>query len=391
MAQPGDDHGILASLRGLISQADDRIAEVRVRELGVAASASLQRHEPRATAALGAALSAAARAAASAMRSSQPDTSVEARKKIIDGAATAAAESILSRGAFLIRVAAGEGERDDSPGAHVGQQIGSGTAADPQVDGVFDYVDGTALAADSEPGAVALGAIGTGVRQVPDLQAFAIIGPRTVVADLEISAPLEAAGMQAFRALAGAASSQQVTVLTHALGSRPNHRLLVEQLHEAGARVIVPPKVTVEPPYLLSLAGLSEPKIDCMIGGIGLSELSYAAALLDLIAPDFGIRFAVGSVSGPRRAPDRTDLSATLDFSDAELRLMAAHSLTSNATYDGADLISSGGALAAYLFTVTPNSVLGLPGAMEERPYTTSGIVVLPGPQVALVEVDYRS
>jgi fructose-1,6-bisphosphatase/sedoheptulose 1,7-bisphosphatase-like protein len=383
----------LAWLRQLVIDADADIIDVDAEYVSEQTGSSPPLDEREAVATLTAAIAAAARAAGRLAGEQDCQAPLAERKVAIDTVATSAAEAILSRGNSRITVSAGEGERDGSPGAQSGQVLGSRDAPGPSVDGIFDYVDGTTLAAETEPGALALGAIGRGVRSVPDLQAFAVIGPRDAIAGVDLTPPFEECASRTVAALADFLDRpvSELTIVTHSLGSRPNHLSLIERLRGVVGEVIVPPGVTVEPPYLLSLVGLSKPKIDALVGGIGLSELSYAAALLDIIAPDFGIKFRIASVEGPRNSAESTVLDSFLDFTPDELSALERHSLSSSAVYSGQDLLVAGGALAASMFAVTPNVILDWRGASESRGRLADGLLALRGGPLIKLEIRYQS
>ncbi|MEU7718629.1 fructose-bisphosphatase class II [Streptomyces tibetensis] len=341
-----------------------------------------------------AALASAALAAAEARASFGEDMSLNDRKVAVDGAATEAAEKILGRAPFRIRVAAGEGERDDSPGAHTGQWLGLPGDVSPVIDGVFDYVDGTELVATDQPGALALGGFGSGVRPVPDLQAYAALAPTGALRDLDIMSRPEDDVVPLLEGIAAAAGKRpdELTISTHSLASKPMHRTLVDLMRGRVREVLVPERVTVEPPYLLSLAGLSEPRIDSMIGAIGLSELAFAAGLVDLVAPELGFVFRLASVTGPRAEPRLTSLDALFKFSEDEEAALRSGGWCKDRQYTSADLVQPGSSRAATLFAVTDNPTLGLRGP-EPRGGGVAhveGFLVKPAARIGSIRLSYR-
>jgi fructose-1,6-bisphosphatase/sedoheptulose 1,7-bisphosphatase-like protein len=353
------------------------------------------RQAPRpAVAALVAAMASAARGAAEAIGSpAVTSLSLEERKKAIDGAATAAAEQVFDHAALDIRVVAGEGERDESPGATVGQHLGTTATTTLRLDGVFDYVDGTALAAAGLPGALALGSFGEGISVVPDLQAYCVLGPAKILDRLDIMSSPESHAMGALATIAAASAKgvADLVVYTHAAGKRPMHATLIERIRPAVATVVTQEVVTVEPPHLLSLAGLSQPRIDTMIGAIGLSELVFAATLLDLVNPDYGFVFRVASIAGPRRKPDNITLDALFDFTPAEIESYEQAGWDTDRQYSNADLLAPGSAVCACVFAVTRNDVLDLPApSLDTHDVTTTGLLLEPGGRTTRVTVHYR-
>lgn len=325
-----------------------------------------------------------------------PGEPMEFRKKAIDGAATRGAESVLARASFGISVTAGEGQRDDSPGAIAGQWLGRrgpGGAAESDLAGVFDYVDGTTLAARRDPGAIALGGLGRDLRPVPDLQAYAILAPAEIIPELDIMTDPEEHAIPALSTLSSWLGKpvSELTVFTHSLESSLSHRELIDAMTARAGRVIVPELVTIEAPYIASLAGVGHPRIDCMIGAMGLSELAFAALLLDLIRPDYRLVFRVASIAGPRRHPEVSSTRPLFEFTDAELRAYAEAGLDPARPYTSADIVPVGAAVSAALFAVTDNAVLGLsqPTASAAG-LRTEGLIFGTGTRVTRAEMLYK-
>ncbi|KUO10631.1 fructose-bisphosphatase class II [Streptomyces sp. DSM 15324] len=342
-----------------------------------------------------AAMASAALAAAEAPAGFAHGMSLNERKVTVDGAATEAAEKILRQAPFGIRVAAGEGERDDSPGAHSGQWLGApDTGAAHVVDGVFDYVDGTELAATAQPGALTLGGFGSSVRPVPDLQAFAVMAPIGLLPDLDLMARPEDGVVQLLDRIAESVGRrpEDLTVSTHSVASKPMHRTLIDLMRGHVREVLVPESVTVEPPYLLSLVGLSEPRIDSMIGAIGLSELAFAAGLVDLVAPALGFAFRLASVSGPRAEPGLTCLDALFKFSEDEEAALRSSGWSKDRQYTSAELVRPGTSRAAALFAVTDNPALRIrgPEPQGEGVAHVEGFLVKPSARIGRIRLDYR-
>lgn len=389
------------ALAGRIASFDSRIRLVRRQSLatapgetGPAAAGVAPAQTQVPSAALVAAMSAAA--LAGGLKASRIEQSIplDARKKEVDGAATQAAEEVFGNAPVNIRVTAGEGERDDSPGALTGQQLGhaSPPGGGHPLDGVFDYVDGTGLAAANAPGALALGGLGHRLRPVPDLQAYAVLAPRELLSELDIMSAPEDHAMSVLGRIAAhdRVAISEMTVFTHSLDSNLMHRALIDLLRANVGRLIVPESITVEPPYLLSLAGLSTPRIHSMIGAIGLSELAFAAMLLDLLCPAYAFAFRAGSIWGPRQQPEETTLRPLFRFSAAERQMFAETGLSVDEQYSSLDLLAQGSGVAAAIFAVTDNPLLQLPG-----PHTTAdgvqteGLLLEPGGRVSRISVFY--
>ncbi|MFI8804429.1 MULTISPECIES: fructose-bisphosphatase class II [Micromonospora] len=380
MAEPREE--LERAMRAL----DDRVVAVSVSRVREATDGAPLPTPERAT--LIAAMSAAALAAAGVDtdRAPLPET-----KTLVDGAATEAAEAVFQRSPARIRVTGGEGQRDSSPGAHSGQVLGRGAAGVPVLDGIFDYVDGTTLAATGEPGALALGGLGIDLRPVPDLSAYLVLAPASLLGRIDIMSPPEKHAEAVLGQLARSLGKPvpELTVFTHSLSGKPLHQTLVELLRSRAGTVIVPPLVTIEPPYLVSLAGLAEPRIDTMIGSIGLSELAFAALLLDLVAPDHGFAFRAASIDGPRSRPTSVTLDPIFDFSPDEEREFARYGWHTDRQYTNTDVVRPGGGRAAVVFAVTDEPMLGLAGPDPRTRRRTQGLLFEPGGQVTRLEVFY--
>ncbi len=384
-------------LRSEILAIDNRVISATITwldEAGTRSGTSPEGTEWEEDAHLVAAMASAALAAAESRRGFTEDMSLNDRKVKVDGAATEAAEEILRQAPFRIRVAAGEGERDDSPGAHSGQWLGTHDSTAPVVDGVFDYVDGTELAATDQPGALTLGGFGSAVRTVPDLQAYAVLAPAGLLDDLDIMLRPEDSVVSLLSRIAEFSGKHpgDMTVVTHSVSSKPMHRTLIHRMQGCTREVLVPESVTVEPPYLLSLIGLSEPRIDSMIGAIGLSELAFAVGLVDLVAPGLGFVFRPASISGPRAEPHLTSLDALFKFSEDEEAALRSDGWDVARQYTSEDLVRPGSSRAASLFAVTDNPTLGLRGPETEGDDVAhvEGFLVKPAARVGRIRLGYR-
>ena len=373
-----------------VGELDERVIDVDIALL-LTSDAPRDSAVTEENACLIAAMASAALAAAEKAGGLSSDIPLNDRKTRIDGAATSAAENIFERAHLRIKVAAGEGERDSSPGAHSGQVMGSDAADAPVVDGVFDYVDGTELAATLQPGALALGSLGAAVRKIPDLQAYSLLAPVGVLQEIDIMGNPEEQVMPALNHVADSAGKNlnELVVSTHSVSSNPMHHSLIHAMRAQGVEVLVPEQVTVEPPYLLSLVGLSVPKIDSMVGAIGFSELAFAATLVDLMAPEMGFVFRSASISGPR-ARTSEDLSVLFEFSADESNAFAADGWDTKRQYTSADLVQPGSSRVAALFCVTENSDLDLRAPTADVGRTrVEGLLVEPAGAVSKITVSY--
>jgi hypothetical protein len=319
-----------------------------------------------------AAMAAAAKAAAQVGHERPADgaRSLSATKRAVDGAATAAGEELLRYARSRIEIRAGEGLRDDSPGAQLGQVFGADGAARHAV---IDYVDGTGLAATGQPNALALGALGEDVSRTPDAKVFTVMGPRDDVSDVELTSP-RAAAAQAVQALAGTGAWKgTLRVLTHTTDVGPQ-RTWYDYLRGLGVLLEVPSPIAVEPPYILSLAREERPTVDCMIGVMGLVELVFASMLLDLLRPEYAFKFRL---VGSTNAKDLlSDPPLAYHLGEEDLVVAESGGLVPETEYMSDAFVRPGSATFGAIFAVTASPLLGLPAA---RPDAVSGLLVRRG------------
>lgn len=147
---------------------------------------------------------------------------VEAMRKAMD--------SLPMRGTVVI----GEGERDEAPMLYIGEHVGRGDAADPEVDIAVDPLEGTNLCALGTPNAITVLAAANkgGLLHAPDCYMDKIIvGPAAkgrVHLDASVKENLEAIA----RSLKRKVKDLVVIVL-----DRPRHEKLIEDIRSAGARI----------------------------------------------------------------------------------------------------------------------------------------------------------
>jgi len=369
--------------RNLLSRNDPSIRNVSASPVSSAPSSA--RKDDDLDALLLASVTAAARAANLCVGTLDQTRPLDSRKRAVDGAATTAAEAVLLSSPYSIEVRAGEGIRDDSPGAYVGQRFGADSKNTWKC--AFDYVDGTSLAAIDMPGAMSLGAVCSQMRSVPDLQTFAVVGPSNAAAQINLHAAPERAVMDYLRAVATAQGKQvaDLVVSTHSMNdTKRHHALLIKTIRAAVREVIVPELVTVEVPNILSLVGLSHPTVDCMIGTMGFVELAFASALIDLIDTDHSITFRIASVEGPRRRKEST-LAPYFDFSASELAEFERHGWSVDQTYTCKDIVPTGCAKAAVVMAVTNCPTLDL----QVGPAQTEGYFFGRESETLRLKVDY--
>jgi fructose-1,6-bisphosphatase II len=150
-----------------------------------------------------------------------------------DGAAVMAMRSLINTVDMAGVVIIGEGEKDNAPMLHDGEEVGNGFG--PRVDVAVDPIDGTSLTASGSNGAISVIAIAPRGTMFDPSGVFymnkIVTGPEA--ADkIDITAPVKA-NLQAV----AKAKHRSVGELTVVVLNRPRHDQLVKEIREAGARV----------------------------------------------------------------------------------------------------------------------------------------------------------
>ena len=150
-----------------------------------------------------------------------------------DGAAVKAMRSLINTVDMAGVVVIGEGEKDNAPMLHDGEEVGNGLG--PKCDVAVDPIDGTSLIANGSNGAISVIAIAPRGTMFDPSGVFymnkIVTGPEA--ADkIDITAPVKA-NLQAV----AKAKNRSVSDLTVVVLNRPRHDQLVKEIRDAGARV----------------------------------------------------------------------------------------------------------------------------------------------------------
>ncbi len=150
-----------------------------------------------------------------------------------DGAAVKAMRSLINTVDMAGVVVIGEGEKDNAPMLHDGEEVGNGLG--PKCDVAVDPIDGTSLTANGSNGAISVIAIAPRGAMFDPSGVFymnkIVTGPEA--ADkIDITAPVKA-NLQAV----AKAKNRSVSDLTVVVLNRPRHNQLVQDIRDAGARV----------------------------------------------------------------------------------------------------------------------------------------------------------
>lgn len=155
-------------------------------------------------------------------------------KEAADQAAVDAMRGVLETVSMDGIVVIGEGEKDEAPMLFNGEEVGDGS--EPKVDIAVDPLEGTNLCATGGPGSMAVLAVAKkgDLLAAPDTYMYKIAtGPegRGVV-------HLEQTPTENLRALA-AAKGRRPDEMTVVVLDRPRHAQLIQELRDAGARIMM--------------------------------------------------------------------------------------------------------------------------------------------------------
>lgn len=202
-------------------------------------------------------------------RNAADEAAVVAMRRAFDG--------VLVRGTVVI----GEGERDEAPMLYIGEQVGGGSADDPEVDIAVDPLEGTNLCALGLPNAMAVVAMAEkgNLLHAPDCYMDKIaVGPQAKgVVDLDKS-PTDN-----LKAIADA-KGMYLEDLTVVILDRERHHKLIAEVRKAGARVKLISDGDVSAAVSACMDGTG---IDCLLGSGGAPEGVLAAAALRCLGGDF--------------------------------------------------------------------------------------------------------
>jgi fructose-1,6-bisphosphatase II len=154
-------------------------------------------------------------------------------KDLADGAAVAAMRAMINTVDMSGIVVIGEGEKDDAPMLHNGENVGNGQG--PLCDVAVDPIDGTSLTAQGMNGAISVIALAPRGSMFDPQDSFymnkIVTGPEAAsVIDIRASVGENIAAV-------AKAKSLQVSDITVVVLNRPRHTTLIKEIREIGARI----------------------------------------------------------------------------------------------------------------------------------------------------------
>ena len=154
-------------------------------------------------------------------------------KDLADGAAVKAMRAMINTVDMSGVVVIGEGEKDQAPMLHNGEQVGNGDG--PSCDVAVDPIDGTSLTAQGMNGAISVIALAPRGSMFDPQDSFymnkIVTGPESAsVIDITASVAENIAAVAKAKAL-------KVSDITVVVLNRPRHLGLIEEIRATGARI----------------------------------------------------------------------------------------------------------------------------------------------------------
>ncbi|HRP11704.1 MAG TPA: class II fructose-bisphosphatase [Terricaulis sp.] len=216
-------------------------------------------------------------------------------ERAADQAAVEAMRGALNALAIKGRVVVGEGERDEAPMLHVGEEVGAGKG--PALDIALDPLEGTTLTAKAKPGALCVLAFAPrgALLLAPDIYMDKLaIGPGFAADVVDLDAPVEDNVRALAKAKGVGAEEIGVCVL-----DRPRHGPIIEALRAVGARVHL-----IGDGDIAGVINCAKPEtgIDMYVGQGGAPEGVLAAVALKCVGGQFQARLAARNEEERARA-----------------------------------------------------------------------------------------
>ena len=233
-------------------------------------------------------------------------------------------------------VVIGEGEKDEAPMLYNGEHIGDGTP--PEVDIAVDPLEGTSLAAEGAPNAlacIALSERGSMFDPGPCVYMEKLAGGPEIADLLDLDRPLaETVHLVAER------KETEVADVSVVVLDRPRHEERIKEVREAGARVRLIPHGDVAASML---AVDDDTPVDLMWGIGGTPEGVLSAAAIKIIG---------GEMLGRLSPRDDDERQAAIDAGyDLDRILTCADLITSDNVFFSATGVTDGDVLQGVRYT----------------------------------------
>lgn len=214
---------------------------------------------------------------------------------LADKVAVDAMRSALNKIDMKGRIVIGEGERDEAPMLHVGEEVGTGNGV--EVDIAVDPLEGTSVTAKGMANALVVLAVSPrgGLLHAPDTYMNKIaIGPGYPTGTIN----LDETPANNVRSLAEAKGVSPTEICVSVL-DRPRHQEIINSLREVGARVMLIPDGDVA--TVIAVA-LEDAAVDMYMGIGGAPEGVLGAAALKCLGGEMYTRLVIRNSEEEQRA-----------------------------------------------------------------------------------------
>jgi fructose-1,6-bisphosphatase/sedoheptulose 1,7-bisphosphatase-like protein len=231
-----------------------------------------------------------------------------------------------------------------------------------------DVVDGTTLAAKGLNGAFSLSAAANGLISFPDMQAYAVGAPISILEKFDFYNRAEREVERLVENLCNYydKSPNQLKIVTHSSDTGNHHRTLINNLISLGVQVIVPEPVIVEPPYVLGLSLRTENAPDCIIGVFGLPEIVINTLLLASIGEEYELQFRIAS-NAMLEFPNQDNLNDAFQFKQEEIEALNKLNLDYNLVYSKRTIASDLNNICSSSTALTYDPILDIQGCQSEN------------------------
>lgn len=214
---------------------------------------------------------------------------------LADQVAVDAMRSALNQVPMIGRIVIGEGERDEAPMLHVGEEVGTGSGV--EVDIAVDPLEGTSVTARGMANALVVLAVSPrgGLLHAPDTYMSKIaIGSGYPSGTID----LDETPANNVRSLASAKGVSPSEICVSVL-DRPRHQEVIESLRKIGARVMLVPDGDVA---TVIATALEDSLVDMYIGIGGAPEGVLGAAALKCLGGEMYTRLVIRNSDEEKRA-----------------------------------------------------------------------------------------
>ena len=255
-----------------------------------------------------------------------------------DQAAVEAMRQMLDEIDVAGTIVIGEGERDKAPMLYIDERVGTGRG--PAVDIAVDPVEGTNLVARGVPNALSIIAASDrgGLLHAPDTYMEKLIVGPPAADKVNLDYPVRA-NLQ----IIADSLNRRIEDLTVVILERPRHQQLIQEVREAGARIMLIPDGDVSAAISVAVSGTG---VHAVMGIGGAPEGVLAAAALRCLGGAILARFRPRDDAEAERARsmgiDLDRVYRTEDLASGSNLIFAATGITDGELFKGVHFFGGG-------------------------------------------------